>query len=196
MKDNETLAFRVKLPLPGRDSFNQRRHLTVLEIWHRDPRNHRCGWAFPRLTKSQTAMLRSMAEGEAKFGPWFLRDRAKQSRRPEEAETMLRALVVLIADRFDIKITTEEATLTAIRLLHEPYDNVRSSLCFLPGYHSNFAEDRELDREEHMLEVLCCVAMNLLREKRRWWQHPRWHVRHWKISFTLPADIRAAFRHG
>ncbi len=33
--------------------------------------------------------------------------------------------------------------------------------------------------------VVGCVASALNRHFRPWWRHPRWHVHHWKVNFTL-----------
>ena len=37
-------------------------------------------------------------------------------------------------------------------------------------------------REERIQGMAACVYGWILRADQRWWEHPRWHVRHWKLQ--------------
>jgi hypothetical protein len=85
-------------------------------------------------------------------------------------------------------VSLEQATLWASLFVHNSIDNFRASLAWLSGWHgNNYHDDRpnseEEDRffRERSAEGFFGAIMGIiLREQRHWWEHPRWHVMHWK----------------
>ena len=165
-----------------------------ITIWHVDPEkdgsDDSCGWSRPRLSKDQLSRCKSLAGDEARE-PWYLAFKGKQIDSPTEAETLLRQAILLIGRVFSrahiceppIKpVTFAEASAWAADLLCSPVDNLRSSLSFLAGWSSNNREDRESDRKYCAERLFFCVAGYILRERRPWYRHPRWHFWHWKIQ--------------
>src|SRR6266403_407981 len=199
MHDPMTQAFEIKYPWRkygrhGRNEFERNYREAFITIWHVDPESDgsddSCGWSRPRLSKDQQRRIKSLAGDEARE-PWFQQYLGKRIESPTEAETLIRQAFFLIGRVFSKQhiceppmkpITFAEASEWACDMLCSPIDNLRSSLSFLPGYHSNSDEDRERDREYIAERFLGCIASYALRERRPWYKHPRWHLWHWKVQ--------------
>jgi len=160
---------------------------TFITIWHVDPQRHgsddSCGWCYPKLTPAQREKLRNAAWHEGS-NPHFLRCHGKEWRGAiADVECLYRGLAFLVSRVLELKLTADEIHLYAIEATHvRDVIKAGDAFCFLPGYHTNNPKDSEEDRREHFHKILCGVARSLLRQQRPWWQHPRWHLHHWKIQ--------------
>ena len=196
----ETVAFEIHSPrvyrrttLPDGSVMNHRR--TLVTVWHHDPcsdgSDDSCGFTVPKLSKAQLERLKSFAWDEGRH-PYFMRcpDRAWSGSR-HEAEALYRGLVLQVARCLRIEISYDHVARYAAEMIHNPGPiDAADTLCFLPGYHSNFAEDRERDREDRFLRVAAHVGRWLLHDLRPWYRHPRWHVRHWKVVVHPWNDLK------
>lgn len=192
MHDPMTLAFEIKSPIKRR---GQRASLLV--VWHRDPEadgsDDSCGWSYPRLTEDQRKRLRGLAWSEA-YEPWFQRLRAKRIEDVVEAECLMRGAVQLVCRALDVRASWGDICGWACRMVHNPMDNFRSSLCHLPGYHTNFEEDRRDWREDCAYGLFSGIAHHVLRDRRPWYRHPHFHVHHWRLQIpALQSFLRWAF---
>lgn len=173
------------LSWPRYDSWLYKHTGTLLTIWHVDPcvggSDDSCGWSFVRIPARLAGELKFDAGCEARY-PWFQRELAKQPQNVADTEHLLRGAVLHVAHMCRLRVSYAQACEIAARLLHNPVDNVRSSMCFAPGYHTNSREDREDDRQQHALNLYRCIARNLLTKARPWYRHPRWHIRHWHVE--------------
>lgn len=202
MHDPSTVAFDIRRPWPvyrAKPVFGSRWYWpTLITIWHEDPEtdgsDDSCGWSRPKLTKAQRSNMRFLAGCEARE-PWLLRDRAKLPLNEASAEAKLRGAILAVASSLRQTVSLEEATEWAARLLHNPTDNVRGALCHLPGWHTNFPnEDTEAHREDCAASLYSILAGYILRERRPWYRHPKWHLWHWRIQVhPLQAFKRWAF---
>jgi hypothetical protein len=199
MHDPSTVAFEIRYPWrkygrKGRNDFEKSYRESFITIWHVDPEldgsDDSCGWSRPRFSKDQKSRIESIARDEARE-PWYQSFCGRNINSPTEAETLLRQALLLVGRVFSkqhickptIKpVTFGEASQWACDLLCSPVDNLRGGLSFLPGYHSNREEDRESDREYTAERFFSCIAGYVLRERRPWYKHPRWHIWHWSVQ--------------
>lgn len=169
---------------------------TQFTLWHRDPEtdgsDDSCGWSFVKVPKEIRGNLDFDAGQEAKY-PWFQRDCAKEPQAPADAEFLLRGALLFVAHVCGLKLSYEGAALKASRLLHNPVDNIRSTMCFLPGWHSNNSQPTEWDRKEHAKRFFWILARSLMTDARPWYRHPRWHVHHWRLQVHLWQQFRRAW---
>lgn len=157
----------------------------ILTIWHRDPEkdgsDDSCGWCRPKLTAAQKERLKGCAWAEASE-PWFFALKAK-TRSDARGEQILRSIIAMVNSVLKFGWTWDRICLLANRLYNNHHDNFRSSLCHLPGYHTNFNEDRESEREDCAYHTFASIASCMMMEDRPWWKHPRWHFWHWRLQF-------------
>jgi hypothetical protein len=179
MHDPMTLVWRIRIPLPWfRDSkfrkdkdgqlvpreFRMRAEIRLVDIWHNDPQtdgsDDSCS-VRRILSRKHGSLLKHFGSDEAR-SPWFLRERAKIPSSPADAEALLRGALWHVArclglnrwSLFHKRVTFEWCAREASELLHNTADNVRSSLCLLPGYHTNDQNPdgppaEEIDLEDH-----------------------------------------------
>jgi hypothetical protein len=133
------------------------------------------------LTKRQAERIKHLA-GDEVFNPVFRRAKCRTLTNDAQAEALMRGAILIVADRLGIRISFDEASKRASLMVHNPFDNWRSSLCLMPGWHTNSAEDDKYWRNECALQLFGSVARELLRSRRHWWRHPRWHFWHWKLQ--------------
>lgn len=171
MHDPMTVAWEINLPLPWKEPKTYKakdgtrkprallggrkwQKLRLVTIWHVDPEtdgtDDSCSIS-KRLTKLQRSTLDHAGSDEAR-DPWFRRERAKQPASPADAECLLRGglwhtAIMLGLNRWSLfhkRITFAHCERLACELLHNTIDNVRGSLCLLPGWHTNDRMVREL----------------------------------------------------
>lgn len=179
MHDPVTLAFTIRIG----------RHV-LANIWHVDPcrgaSDDSCGWSYPRLTDAQHRRMKELGwwEGRERH---FLRYPYKEYRADvADREALYRAAILLVARVLDVRMTFDEAAqMAAEKFGVGGCEGPDRLFCFLPGYHANYAEDRAEDRADVWRQQCTAIARLILLRRRRWWQHPRWHVWHWHI--TVPA---------
>lgn len=192
MHDPMTQAFEIKQFWRRKSEWGYRPPL--ITIWHVDPErdgsDDSCGWSRPKLSKDQRDRIESIAGDEARE-PWYLACSTKKIDSPTEAETLLRQAILIVGRVFSRKhickppikeVTFAEASAWACDLLCSPIDNLRGSLAFMPGYHSNSDKDTERDRQYSASQLFYCIAGYILRERRPWYRHPRWHIWHWHFQ--------------
>lgn len=162
-----------------RDSF--------ITIWHVDPERRgdddSCGFTVPHLTRKQIERLKNFAWHEAR-NPYYMRVRDEEYKGPmAEAEAIYRGLLLHVADLVGVPMTFEQAAREAASVIHCPDCVPRSGfLCFKPGYHTNSERDDRDLRQEVFHGRICGMARWLLKDRRPWWRHPRWHFWHWRFQ--------------
>jgi hypothetical protein len=207
MHDPMTAAFEIKYPWVKsrrtmKDGSEHVYRESFATIWHVDPEkdgtDDSCGYTVPKLTKRQLERLRNVAWGEAR-NPYFLRFNRKEAPQHSRAEleALYRGLILLVADTLDIPCTFEQAAREAAATIHHADCIDRANVfCYLNGYHNNFPDtedgsdsDKRM-REDHFTGVMAGIARWMLRDRRPWYRHPRWHIHHWKIQIRPLQKLR------
>lgn len=155
MHDPDTLAFDLFLPLPWKRWKSKTRGLSsyaripLLTIWHHDPQrdgtDDYCA-VRKRLARRHHSLIESWGDDEGR-DPWFQAERARSTRRPADAECLLRGALWHVTRCFRLhswslfhrRVTFDDCSRLAAEMLHNPIDNLRSALCLLPGWHTNEA---------------------------------------------------------
>ena len=204
MYDPLTVAFEIRYPWrkygrKGQNDFDRTYRESFITIWHKDPELHgsddSCGWFTPPFPKEVKEIVKSLAGDEAR-DPWFFTTEAKTNDDPILCERLLFGAFMLVSqclvNRGVIRrnVSIEKATRWAAMATHNSIDNFRNSLCFLSGYHSNTydgkpqntVEEDKFWREEQAKSFFGSIAGWILRERRWWFQKPRWHVWHWQLQ--------------
>lgn len=183
MHDPHTLILEIRLPF-----FWIKYPPTLLSVWHKDPEidgsDDSCGWLRPRLTNKQISILQHLAFCEAQ-SPWYQRDPVKRIGSPADAESLLRGAILTVSGALGVSLKWGLICQMACKMANSPVDNFQSSLCHLPGWHTNFKEDTVDQRIEHATSFFCAVARLVLQQARPWWGHPRYHFNHW-IIYVYP----------
>lgn len=186
MHDPMTVAHEIKYPWVHSRHNGHAYRAPFITIWHVDPELHgdddSCGFSFPKIPENLRKRIKDFAFWEG-HDPYYLRSATKEWQGSmQEAECLYRSLVLLTARALDIRMSVEEATLYAIERIHNSgVEGAARVFCWLPGYHCN-GEDHPQKRSDHLAGIMRGIASDLLRKRRRWWQHPRWHIHHWKIQ--------------
>lgn len=171
----------------------------LITIWHHDPEiggsDDSCGWFTPPFNATTKEIVNWLAQSEARE-PWFMQTQAKTQNDPVLAERLLFGAFVLVAQCLKNRgVIWTEVPLRKIErwasfYVHNDVDNFRNSLCFLSGYHSNWykegipnsVEDDKFFREQAAKGFFGAIAGMILRDRRPWFKHPKWHVWHWRIQ--------------
>jgi hypothetical protein len=200
MHDPQTQAFVIPFPWYSTHKLgkgNWRYWHPFITIWHIDPErggsDDSCGWFHPPFNQQQKEIVKSLASDEAR-DPWFMSLSAKVNTNPVECEAYVRGAFLLVARCMENrrclrrKVTLEQATLWASLMVHNSIDNFRSSLAWLSGWHGNtYHDDRPNTTEEDVFfrersaeSFFGAIMRCILRAQRHWWEHPKYHIIHWK----------------
>mgnify|MGYP001614703438 CR=1 FL=1 len=184
---------------------------SFIPSWHKDPELHgsddSCGWFTPPFSQEVKEIVESLAADEARE-PWFFKLDAKTNDDPLVMERLLFGAFMLLSrcmvNRGVIRrsVSMDKAARWAAEATHNSVDNFRSSLCFKSGYHSNTyalniangalntIEEDKWWREEQAKSFFSSIAGWILRERRWWFQKPRWHVWHWRFQIYPLQQLR------
>lgn len=174
-----------------------------ITIWHVDPERRgnddSCGWSWPPLNKRENERIKILAEDEARE-PWFMAVDAKSNEDPVLCNYLMFSAFMRVSWAMRTwgvwrrAVSMKQAERWAAEMAHE----FRSTLCFRSGYHSNWYQDgvpntSEQDkwfREQNAIGFFSSIARHVLRDRRFWFQHPKWHIIHWKrrMNYNKPID--------
>ena len=171
-----------------------------ITIWHKDPEKRgsddSCGWFTPPFSDTTREIVKSLADEEAVDPMLFANDET-----PADAITTERYVFgsILLVSRCLVNsgvlprfraVTVAEATKWAAEMTYNRVDSFLGSFWFKSGYHSNWHNGTEPNtkeqdrhwREEQARSFYGAIAGLILRSRRPWFLHPRWHVWHWSLQ--------------
>lgn len=161
MYDPSTLIYSLYIPYT---------RIHLLDIWHVDPEtdgsDDSCGWFAPKLTEAQKEKIESIVKSDHTF---------VTSKPMTDFGLVFYAWTTVATVIHKRKIRSKglsQAELQEITwLAHNPFD----------GF---VGVAREPMDKRDFRGFIYNVYRSYLRHHRKWWQHPRWHIHHWKIVVT------------
>lgn len=163
---------------------------TLITIWHVDPEtdgsDDSCGYCTPNLTEQDKKIEKEILDWDEKF-PYFhatpemtreVKDYSFRRMQPGECLALTIAAWSEIAWKRDRRRELSNREWSAIASVAlTPHDNIQSTLC------------PEGSRKD-ATHFIRCVFNAYLRCHRKWWQHPRWHIHHWKLQIHPLQSLR------
>jgi hypothetical protein len=152
------------------DEFTVVKRFKLFTIWHRDPEtdgtDDSCGWTYPTISDAHRVRLNK----EMKF------DRDQVLNTYRNWSDRYRMHLIYTTYRH-IKWVLFMEHLTAKDIIKI------NSCCY------NYVDDLKIhvsDQDwENQLEFerfFWCITRHVLHARRKWYQHPRWHVSHWRLQ--------------
>jgi hypothetical protein len=182
MHDPEAVAHEIKLPFFGRvinEKTRYKQYPVIAVIWHVDPERHgdedSCGW-FNRKDDKASAIIAEARKDGIREWTFIFGERGDRTQTP--TEVIYVAWQMIAWRQFKRwNLSTKEIN-EVMRLSSWPTDNLRNTIY------------RAMDDPEQMGWVYVYVANAYLRLHRPWWDHPRWHVWHWRIQIPFLQDLK------
>jgi hypothetical protein len=197
MHDPHTQAFEIKNPFAGSDERGYRP--VLIRIWHKDPENDgtddSCGW-FIRSRHLDPALMENIRKNfEFEFEYWF-----NNAGYPTMSTI---ATVVNMYSRAAWTIFIFEAggkptdrayrkylrfmrkyTFDIIKFAENPTDSLNNSI------NMKYGVEKKEERVRHFVSV---VGADIMRKRRPWYKHPRWHIHHWRIQMVFLQNIKRRY---
>ncbi len=144
-----------------------------ITIWHVDPEtdgtDDSCGYSYPKTTKDIGKWITKTAEDEYEF--FFGTKYPSERMHTASCYEVVFAIWSTISWQLDRqRILTARDLDRITSLAANPTDNVRSMVY------------RSKHDVEEFRRLWWCVWRARAQSQRRWYQHPKWHIRHWKIQ--------------
>jgi hypothetical protein len=172
MHDPQTVAFDIKAPWFKRWPNGERYHPTILTIWHVDPEkggsDDSCGRSYVRASPELRDKARKLGEQDQVFITGEHGYAMQPSELVMEVWQTIGARIFNRHRRGGVGLTHREL-LYVLNLANNPGDNLRHS-CSKAG------------SPEGMGSLFVTVLRCYMTFHRRWWQHPKWHVHHWRFQ--------------
>lgn len=218
MHSPETLAFSIKNPFIKKDKHGYRPSL--ISIWHKDPctdgTDDSCGW-FIRLRHADKDVYEKIVkEFESEWDRTFTSEDSGYTYNcgwfNPEGENILSVQGIvfnmyLYAAKIVLnpygKISPTKAWSKAWKFMDKYRsqimyfaENTRDSMRdvivrkFAIGCNEKYTVEK---RNEFIRECAKIIYTDILRKTRKWYQHPRWHIRHWEIQFHPLQNIKRRY---
>lgn len=165
---------------PETVAFRPNKYIT---IWHVDPEadgsDDSCGYTYPNSGTDLRDELNKVAATEF---PFFFSESygTINLHHGATAYEVIYAIWAQIRWRFYRKQVTPRELLAISNSASNPDDNLRS--CVYRAKH-------DLEDFQRLYRLVWRVQA---RVNRKWYQHPKWHVRHWRIQFHFTKRFRFA----
>lgn len=185
MHDPKTVAHELKSPFknstPGGNSYRK----TLVTIWHVDPEtdgtDDSCGW-FQRARHGDKDLLAKIKREflfNHKHNYWFTVDGYRQFSTSGLVLLMYRAVLWEFFHHSHAKVQKfmNKHLYEILNFSENPYDCIGDRIVGKFGHKPS---------DEMIQEMAGIIYADVLRKTRPWYQHPRWHLHHWKIQIHWP----------
>jgi hypothetical protein len=186
MYNPRTVAFEIRNPFVKADRWGFKSSL--ITIWHHDPEtdgtDDSCGW-FIRARHIDHALLatvRKEFEFNFKHRYWFdVNGLPKFSTMGIALEMYSKAAMVIFryqnGGKPDHKQYNKFMRKNLFEILHFA-ENPTDSLA--PSINKSYGFEELENRINAFVHI---ITSDIIRKQRKWWQHPRWHMHHWRLQF-------------
>ena len=177
MYDPMTVAFEIKKPFKKNSD-------SLITIWHVDPctdgTDDSCGWFIRERHCDQEIFkkIRSEFDFNFKHNYWFDKDGKQIFSTIGTLIEMYSTASWIYFDRNRRKQTKfmKKHLLEIIRFAENPVD------C---GGDTITNRWNEKNQESRFGGLAGMIFSDICRKERKWYQHPKWHIHHWKIQFNF-----------
>ena len=185
MHDPKTVAFKIRYPWrkypPGKDKlFPKGYRESFITVWHVDPEingyEDSCGYIYPNVTGEHAKEVEKAITNEFQLHELFEEISFNRFVPKYDVLTMLYSaysrLCWWMLHKKDLRTKDLDCILG---LAYNHSDNLR-------GYCDR--ERRRIDPMDRyeVKRFYWLLARQVLYVHRKWWQHPRWHIHHWKLQ--------------
>jgi len=184
-----TVAFEIKSPFKDKKGDNN----TLITIWHVDPQkdgtDDSCGWVM-RARHGDKEILKRIKEDFAhhlKNQHWF-----KKSGEQQFSTIGLLTNMYRIAAYHHFKNNQSKTNeflrkyaYDFIYLAENPFD------CLGDIITNKFDAPRREHRDE-LKGLAGIIYADILNKDRKWYQHSKWHIHHWKIQLVFLRGLKRA----
>ncbi len=180
MFDPNTVAFEIKSPFKDKSGYRK----SLITIWHVDPcsdgTDDSCGWFLRTRHGNQEVLEEIKKEFEFNFkhNYWFDKE-GKQIFSTIGTLVQMYSSAAWIHFKRNRKKQQEfmrKYLYDIIQFAENPVDCGGDSI-------TNRWDCK--DQKERFSGMAGMVYSDILRKERKWWQHPKWHINHWKIDLVF-----------
>lgn len=181
MHDPMTVAFEIKYPWKAysraerkKNPLSARYRKSFLTVWHKDPEkdgsDNSCDWfGGKRLSKDLREKIFNEADFEYETEQLFF---DREGRPQTSCLEMVLGIARILLWRIWKKNLTPKMMIHLLRL------------------DLNDTHRRGVTSKEDVRDLFRWVAGDILRFRRPWWRHPRWHVWHWRLQIHPLQKLR------
>jgi len=191
MHDPKTVAFEIYLGSKKKKNGHYRSPL--ITIWHNDPEtdgsDDSCGWTFPKITKDEKDWLHKVAKDQ--YCQLFSRTVALIENDPY-------AYICYNQDTYGVIYWMwrhfNRTINKAVWQYGKPLENKELQYVYQLATDpvDNF-QHNQINNVKDFEEFIYLVYRCWKRYKRKWYQHPRWHIHHWSIQFHPLQSIKRRY---
>lgn len=162
-----TVAHEIRSPFKRKDKwFPDGYAEPLITIWHNDPEtdgsDDSCGWFTPPVDRETVERVKTLGEKEFDFLV------GKHGWKMTPLELVFNVWNIVKWREFKEHGLSNKEITQILSLSSNPADNIR----YMVG---------EMDKER-LGDLFLIIYKCILRMKRPWYQHPRWHVWHWSFQ--------------
>lgn len=197
MHDPMTVAFEIRYPWrsePPSKLWPKGYRSSFITIWHKDPErdgtDDSCGW-FKRARHGDSETLQRIRssfdqEWDAKYGGWFHPDGSPK--------LSVSAVVLNLFWRAAWEHFSHDRSKTAAFMQRHLFDILFFAENPVDSLHPTITGKYGFDRRDQRISQLASVIYGwILRAEQKWWQHPRWHIHHWRIQVHPWQQLRRRY---
>ena len=183
MHDPQTLAFDIKSPFKDKSGYRS----SLINIWHKDPEtdgtDDSCGW-FKRARHGDPEVLEKIDKYfYSEWKHWF-DDHGWPKFSPGGIMLNMYSTVLWFFYKYDKKKSDNflrKHTHSILLFAENPNDSMYTSIV-------NPKKEAETD---YLIKHFASVIFgDIIRKNQKWYQHPKWHIHHWKINVPVLRNIR------